>query len=110
MSPWEFVIESPEDLGPFRDLLLDHGHPGSGGVTWLITEGKFPLQVSHQQGVDVFVSWRWDADWSHEEGITEHWVFKPKQYVFRFQQSRSFWSCTEAVWGVINARLYREYP
>lgn len=46
MTPWEFVIESPEDLGPFSDLLEEWGWQSAAtAVRWLIANGRWPRKV-----------------------------------------------------------------
>ncbi len=101
MKPWEFIIEKPEDLPVFADLLEDWDHPGVGVVRGMIRDGKWPwTDVGNR--TDKGCYWFIHA----ELRSTEH----PNHLPMGSLASREwckYYTLTEAIWAVVNAGKYR---
>lgn len=106
MMPWEFVIEKPEDLVPFHDLLLDHVHPGARAVKWLIEAGKFPSTNDGGSWWSVFI-WELPAGMKWNYWALEHGKPFDGELTSSSQSitNRSCADVTCAVWDFINNYL-----
>lgn len=110
MTLWDFVILGPKDLGPFSDLLEDHGHPGCGLVRDLIRDRKFPRKVgptyqwmTYSADEQVRAEAAWEMGW----GV---WgcIKKRCAIVGLFPgptKGRNFSTLTQAIWAVANTAL-----
>lgn len=94
---WNFVINRPEDLQPFFDLLVEFNHPNAVCVQKLIEEGRFPWYD------DSSNSWDWDVgsylNTRSNNQLPSSTFKKPGWYEFH--------TATEAVWAVVNAGRFR---
>lgn len=92
----DFIIETPEDLQLFADMLNDYGHPGEEIVRWLIAERRWPIAVRHDK-----VYWFSEASsvWfrTMADAGMEHWLpFDTLPLALNYYSS-----ITESVWAII---------
>ena len=107
MSPFDFVIEGPEDLLPFSDCLEENGFDaGAEAVRWLRSKALWPMyyeQWNNGARPPGHPGYGWYA--CRGEGFRES-TGSVIESVFA-SAGHSYWHVyhnpTEAVWGFVNA-------